>query len=110
MTNTIKKIVKSIKNFVKNIFLKEELNNLSNVHKTFASKLIEIESRTIILEKDNEELKFALGNLSIAYLEIMKSIALNSSNYDLKNSSEEEKINNLLMMFNYKHNDDDLIN
>ena len=73
-------------------------------------KMINLEARIINIERDNEDLKMALGNLSIAYLELIKVLPNIKSQESNHLSVEDENLEKLLQAFNSEQNDDDLLN
>jgi hypothetical protein len=110
MINNMKQKLKMLKKIIKEALLKDELNNMADGANTLTTKMINLEARIINIERDNEDLKSALGNLSIAYLELIKSLPVTQNNDMLKISIEEEYLEQLLQAFNSEQNDDDLIN
>jgi hypothetical protein len=110
MTNDMKQKLKMLKKIIKETLLKDELNSMMKGANTLTSKMINLEARIINIERDNEDLKMALGNLSIAYLELIKGLPNLSINNTHQISAEDEQLEKLLMAFNSEQNDDDLLN
>ena len=110
MINKMKQKLKMLKKIIKEALLKDELNNMSKGAITLTSKMINLEARIINIERDNEDLKLALGNLSIAYLELIKTLPSVKNQGMQKLSIEDENLEKLLRAFNSEQNDDDLIN
>jgi hypothetical protein len=110
MINKIKQKLKMLKKIIKESLLKDELDNMSKGANILTTKMINLEARIINIERDNEDLKMALGNLSIAYLELIKTLPSFKSQEVTQLSVEDENLENLLKAFNSEQNDDDLIN
>jgi hypothetical protein len=110
MINKIKQKLKMLKKIIKESLLKDELDNMSKGANILTTKMINLEARIINIERDNEDLKMALGNLSIAYLELIKTLPSVKSQEAAQMSIEDENLENLLKAFNSEQNDDDLIN
>jgi hypothetical protein len=106
----MKQKLKMLKKIIKEALLKDELNNMAAGANMLTTKMINLEARIINIERDNEDLKTALGNLSIAYLELIKLLPVTQNNDMSKISIEEEHLEQLLQAFNSEQNDDDLIN
>jgi tRNA A58 N-methylase Trm61 len=83
---------------------------MANGANTLTTKMINLEARIINIERDNEDLKIALGNLSVAYLELIKTLPSVKNHEVAKLSVEDENLEKLLQAFNSEQNDDDLIN
>jgi hypothetical protein len=110
MINKMKQKLKMLKNIIKESLLKDELSNMSAGANVLAKKMINLEARIINIERDNEDLKTALGNITMAYLELIKSLPELKDNNITKISAEDENLEKLLMSFNSEQNDDDLLN
>ena len=110
MTNAMNQKIKQLKKIIKELLLKDEINNMASGANTMTTKMINLEARIISIERDNEDLKLALGNLSIAYLELIKALPSINGNSTRHTSDEDEHLEKLLMAFNSEQNDDDLIN
>lgn len=110
MTNRIKKKLKMLKKIIKNSLLEDELENISKGASTLTTKMINLEARIINIERDNEDLKLALGNLSVAYLELIKALPSVKSQETVQKSVEDENLEKLLHVFSSEQNDDDLLN
>jgi hypothetical protein len=106
----MKQKLKMLKKIIKEALLKDELNSMANGANTLTTKMINLEARIINIERDNEDLKLALGNLSIAYLELIKTFPAIQNKDNVPLSADEEDLEKLLMAFNSEQNDDDLIN
>lgn len=110
MINKMKQKLKMLKKIIKEALLRDELNNMVDGANTLTTKMINLEARIINIERDNEDLKLALGNLSIAYLELIKTFPVIQGKDQSLLSVEEDDLEKLLMAFNSEQNDDDLIN
>lgn len=110
MTNDMKQKLKMLKKIIKEALLKDELNSMLKGANTLTSKMINLEARIINIERDNEDLKLALGNLSVAYLELIKILPTFQNKDVTKNFTEDDNLEKLLSAFNSEQNDDDLIN
>lgn len=106
----MKQKLKMLKKIIKESLLKDELDSMTKGANTLTSKMINLEARIINIERDNEDLKMALGNLSIAYLELIKTFPNINNNNTHQLSVEDEQLEKLLMAFNSEQNDDDLLN
>jgi seryl-tRNA synthetase len=106
----MKQKLKMLKKIIKESLLKDELDNMSKGANILTAKMINIEARIINIERDNEDLKVALGNLSVAYLELIKTLPSIKNQEVPKLSVEDENLEKLLRAFNSEQNDDDLIN
>ena len=110
MINKMKQKLKMLKNIIKESLLKDELSNMAAGANILTKKMINLEARIINIERDNEDLKAALGNITMAYLELIKSLPALQNDNTTKMSLEDENLEKLLMSFNSEQNDDDLIN
>ena len=110
MINDMKQKLKMLKKIIKESLLKDELDNMVKGANTLTSKMINLEARIISIERDNEDIKAALGNLSIAYLELLKSNQVVQNSGQIKMLEEDDYLEKLLMSFNSEQNDDDLLN
>jgi vacuolar-type H+-ATPase subunit D/Vma8 len=110
MTNDMKQKLKMLKKIIKESLLKDELDSLAKGANTLTSKMINLEARIINIERDNEDLKLALGNLSVAYLELIKILPTFQNKDATKKFTEDDNLEKLLSAFNSEQNDDDLIN
>ena len=110
MTNDMKQKLKMLKKIIKEALLKDELNSMLKGTNTLTSKMINLEARIINIERDNEDLKLALGNLSVAYLELIKILPTFQNKDVTKKFTEDDNLEKLLSAFNSEQNDDDLIN
>ena len=110
MMNKMKQKLEILKNAIKSAISNKEQVKKTQDDNAFTSKLINLEARIINIERENEDLKVALGNMSIAFLELMKSLPVLRGSAIRKTSNEDEGIEKLLRAFNSEQNDDDLIN
>jgi len=108
--NKMKQKLKMLKNVLRDALVKDKLENIMLNISMLSDKITNLESKILSIERDNEDLKVALGNLSIAYLELIKSFPLPQDFMTVKTTSEDENIEKLLKAFNSEQNDDDLIN
>ena len=99
-----------LKKIIKESLLEDELENMTKGANVLTKKMINLEARIINIERDNEDLKMALGNLSIAYLELIKTLPNVKSQESDYLSVEDENLEKLLQAFNSEQNDDDLLN
>jgi hypothetical protein len=110
MIDNMKQKLKMLKKMIKELLLKDELKSMSNGANTLTTKMINLEARIINIERDNEDLKLALGNLSVAYLELIKILPTFQNKDTAKKLVEDDNLERLLSAFNSEQNDDDLIN
>ena len=110
MINKMKQKLKMLKSIIKEKLLKDELNSMAEGAKTLTSKMINLEARIITIERDNEDIKADLGNLSMAYFDLLKSNQIAHNRGKTTMSEEDDYLKKLLMSFNSEQNDDDLIN
>jgi hypothetical protein len=109
MIKRTREMLNMIKKVLKERFLKDELRSMSQGANTLTSKMIEIEARIINLESENEELKTAFGNLTVAYLDIVNTLYSRSTT-EGDGYSQDDYLDKMLNMFNYEESDDDLPN
>jgi len=110
MINTMKQKLKTLKSIIKESLLKEELNSMAEVANTLTLKMINLEARIITIERENEYIKADLGNLSIAYFDLLTSSQITQNRVKATIPEEDDYLKKLLMSFNSEQNDDDLIN
>ena len=109
MIKRTREMLNMIKKALKERFLKDELRSMSQGANTITNKMIEIEARIINLESENEELKTAFGNLTVAYLDIVNTL-YSKTTTDADGYSQDDYLDKMLNMFNSKESDDDLPN
>ena len=87
---------KMLKNTLKDALAKDKLENIMLNISMLSDKITNLESKILSIERDNEDLKVALGNLSIAYLELIKSFPLPQDFMTAKTTNERFRPGNIL--------------
>jgi len=106
----IKQKLNMLREIIKKNLLKDELDQVTKDTSALMKQVIFLESRMIVLEKDNAELKEALGNLSVAYLELVETLPSQRSIIVPDNKTIDEYLDTMLKLFISEQSDDDLIN
>lgn len=99
-----------LKTIIKEKILKEEIDNMLKGASTLTEKMIHLEARMINIEKDNVELKQALGNLSVAYLEMIRTLPQSTPPHYSDPSVDDDYLESVLSSFISSQSDDDLPN
>jgi regulator of replication initiation timing len=110
MIKIIKKIQEIFKNIIKEKFLKGELDSVVSDINILTKKIINLKTKIASIEKDNEELKIVVENLSMAYLDLAKTLITGNQKTYSEKSVHDDYLDQMLKLFNSEQNDDDLIN
>lgn len=105
------KIMKKIfKNIIKEKILKEEFNSISENINVLTKETSGLKLSVITLEKENDDLKIVIENLTVAYLDLAKTLMTENKNSYKQKNIQDDYLDQMLKLFNSEQNDDDLIN